>query len=467
MVAHNLLKTGSYHNDKLTFTKVQARIRQHEQFYELQASNQSAVPSVPAFAVTTSHLPGSGPGHVSGNSGGQTTRPAHIPPGCCWNCGIPGHHSRNCPNEPLLATAQTAASSRRPGEDAGNPIAFSGTKHAYHNLWIVDSGCEVHVCNNPDLFTDLAPASQGNLDQIYFGDGQPGIIKGCGTVNLECTVLETLGLAAERSLISLQDCKYIPGAASNLLSVPRATAAGLKVTFTGNRCFFTKNSKVVLTATRYPGGAYVLDREYAAPPPIRALSAWIPQYNHHPGSVGVSDSPVPAAGAPVALAALPAEAPSVLCARTAVLPAEASAGASVLETDNATLIPEPAADPVTATATAVPPSVPEFESAADSEEEILPATLLASNSILPDWTVPDSVPATASAPVQATSSAGAPVLTAAEIPVLIDAPPAPGCSLSVSKSEDIAQEFTVSAHLAHDSLDKGVKLFPGIIFTPG
>ena len=108
--------------DKLTFTKVQARIRQHEQFNDLQASNQSAVPSVPAFAVTTSHLPGSGPGHVSGNSGGQTTRPAHIPPGCCWNCGIPGHHSRNCPNEPLLATAQTAASSRRPGEDAGNPI---------------------------------------------------------------------------------------------------------------------------------------------------------------------------------------------------------------------------------------------------------------------------------------------------------------------------------------------------------
>ena len=99
--------------DTLTFTAVQGRIRQHEQFHQLQSENQAAVSSVPAFSALRTGS-NSGSGHVthgrssgsSGQRGGgrsrptRQTRPTHIPPGSCWNCGQRGHHSSVCESPP-------------------------------------------------------------------------------------------------------------------------------------------------------------------------------------------------------------------------------------------------------------------------------------------------------------------------------------------------------------------------------
>ena len=77
--------------------------------------------------------------------------------------------------------------------------------------------------------------------------------EGSGSIKLRC---ET---PTGESLVTLQNLKYVPGVAANLVSVSKATEAGAKAVFVRDRCQLEIDGEVVLEA-RKSKGIYVINR---------------------------------------------------------------------------------------------------------------------------------------------------------------------------------------------------------------
>lgn len=108
--------------------------------------------------------------------------------------------------------------------------------------WCFDSGATSHMCRERDMFSNFNEAREG---KVRLGDETTVDIKGEGSVRL--IVLDKNG---ER-YVRLENVLYVPELNSNLLSVSKITAKGLKVIFGSSTAQVkNKNGEVILIAKK-------------------------------------------------------------------------------------------------------------------------------------------------------------------------------------------------------------------------
>ncbi|KAH9113222.1 hypothetical protein LEN26_009060 [Aphanomyces euteiches] len=95
------------------------------------------------------------------------------------------------------------------------------------NEWIVDSGATHHMCFTKSMFLDLKSSSPTATNEVGLPNGGKVSVEGYGKVKLVVKCSET----SNKAEILLDNVLYIPKFNRNLLSIPKASAAGLKFDF--------------------------------------------------------------------------------------------------------------------------------------------------------------------------------------------------------------------------------------------
>lgn len=166
----------------------------------------------------------------------------------CHYCHKPGHLRANCfkRQRDLKAAAES-------GTQPGRAVAMAALNTAAQGAWILDSGASRHIASSKDAFTSLRPLEKDVI--ITFGGGQTAKAEGCGSVELR----DMAGLRVDT--IILEDVLYIPGAAANLLSIPKAAAKGIDFTFGKDHCKVLKGAECIAIAT-LRNGVYELGEQH-------------------------------------------------------------------------------------------------------------------------------------------------------------------------------------------------------------
>ena len=171
----------------------------------------------------------------------------------CHFCGNPGHYKRDC--RKFLATRGQGKQSANSAEEEQRGELLV-TTHALTTMaegtWIVDSGATAHMCNNPNLFTDLKKLEPPL--KITLGDGRCLDGTGEGTV-----IVETLLPDGSTTNCKLKNTVLVPGLSYSLLSVSKASTAGKTTKFDKTGCeILNGQDKVIAFATRV-GNLYHLE----------------------------------------------------------------------------------------------------------------------------------------------------------------------------------------------------------------
>jgi len=131
--------------------------------------------------------------------------------------------------------------------------SFSATAETNTSDWLIDSGATSHMTKNSDNFNELNYLSEP--EEVFLGDGRCVQVKGKGTV-----ILNVLNSENSPRKLALRETLYVPDLTYNLLSIGRASACGIDVTFISNAdtCVFkNKEEQTVLTA-RKKGKLYLI-----------------------------------------------------------------------------------------------------------------------------------------------------------------------------------------------------------------
>ena len=106
-----------------------------------------------------------------------------------------------------------------------------------HHLWMGDSGSSCHFTNTDVGMFNWHPIN----DEIVFGDGRSAIATKKGSV-----CLEAIQRNGTKTLITLDNCKYVPSLANNLFSITRALAKGWTIGNKGIHIHLQKNGKTIM-----------------------------------------------------------------------------------------------------------------------------------------------------------------------------------------------------------------------------
>lgn len=177
----------------------------------------------------------------------------------CFKCHQPGHFARECKSVrgqrrennfggrgggggsnargqgklALFATALSATSTSR-----------SSRNTLYHEKWIIDGGCTIHVCRERGMFENF----RIQREEVKLPNGSFIMSQGIGTVVLKTPFRE----------LELRDVRYIPEFFCNFLSVPAADRKGCVTTLSGGRATITYESRMIAEGPMDENGNYVL-----------------------------------------------------------------------------------------------------------------------------------------------------------------------------------------------------------------
>jgi transposase InsO family protein len=172
----------------------------------------------------------------------------------CFYCHKKGHMKKDCRKKQRDDSAQAGRGRQRPVASLDRPfsphrthdnVALSATGSLAAACWVLDSGASQHITNSCDVLKN-AKLLDSKLP-IMFGNGAQGQAVAIGSVDI----------AHDGASISLQDVLYVPEAAANLLSIPRAADRGAHFSFSKGSCEVSKDSKLIARAT-YHAGVYIL-----------------------------------------------------------------------------------------------------------------------------------------------------------------------------------------------------------------
>lgn len=176
-----------------------------------------------------------------------------------FKCGGIGHFKADCPTKDQVISegnenSQAKTKKKKFKKKKDRPtslVAFSalpgegqGSISTSTNSWIIDSGASSHLTAEKDSLSDYSSVRA----KITVANKETLDIKGTGNVNIKLG--NNLGNG------SIEDVKYIPGLAANLLSVSKVTDKGSVVVFSKNSCQVFKESNfrakgmVLATASR-------------------------------------------------------------------------------------------------------------------------------------------------------------------------------------------------------------------------
>lgn len=123
--------------------------------------------------------------------------------------------------------------------------------------WIIDTGCNRHVCSRRDLFSDFKKSDS----VTYLATGEPAVGVGCGTIRLP--IQSSRGNNLD---LTLKDALYIPGLKVNLIATSKLKADGWRI-FDVDDAFGLTNGKDHILASEH-NGIYKI----CTPPKVMMLS---------------------------------------------------------------------------------------------------------------------------------------------------------------------------------------------------
>ena len=187
----------------------------------------------------------------------------------CYYCGKRGHLRKDCRKK-----QRDDKTNERQRGSSHNNVAMTAVATSGRSGWVLDSGASRHITNRVDNLLEAKPLDDDIV--ITFGNGETAKAEACGDVELS-------GLrGSDVSTVTLKDVLYVPGAAANLLSIPRAVDNGVTFNFGYNHCKVQKGPLHIATA-RFSGGIYELQCQPAAETALLAKQTpelWHRRYGH-------------------------------------------------------------------------------------------------------------------------------------------------------------------------------------------
>ena len=179
--------------------------------------------------------------------------------GTCHFCHERGHFARDCRKRKAKQNAQKNEKERKGAAHcAENENNENATDHeealitsnvADMSDWIIDSGATQHMTFEKNRLTDYIEFKQPC--KVNLGDNRTILAYGKGTFSL------VADLNGQSQNIGLREVLFLPELEKNLLSVRAMVKLGASVTFEGDMCKITRNSKL-LAAGETCGKLYVL-----------------------------------------------------------------------------------------------------------------------------------------------------------------------------------------------------------------
>lgn len=172
-------------------------------------------------------------------------------PRLCHYCKKPGHLVANCWKK---QKEEDDSDSEEKKKEKGSAKAVHSDQQGVafvantmkSSAWIIDSGASAHMCYDKSFFTSMKKFSGG---YITLANGKKTQILGEGDGVL-------LGINGEENVqrIDVCDVKYVPGLATNLISVDCLAQKNLKVHFNSQGCrIIDSQNNVVATGAHHDG----------------------------------------------------------------------------------------------------------------------------------------------------------------------------------------------------------------------
>lgn len=158
----------------------------------------------------------------------------------CFNCNRNGHFAKYC----KLPKKQTA----NKGESTSFVAAFSATvSKNVSDEWYIDSGASMHMTSRIDWMYNVTESSVKN---ITVANREPLAVNGVGCVNIQLS---------QENKIQVKNVLFVPGLATNLLSVGAIVKNGYKVTFNDKGCEVGNSKGEVICSAKLKNSLYVLE----------------------------------------------------------------------------------------------------------------------------------------------------------------------------------------------------------------
>ncbi|CAB3241753.1 unnamed protein product [Arctia plantaginis] len=149
----------------------------------------------------------------------------------CFVCNKYGHISKNCRNK----------KSKEKSEQSTNYVAVFSATTCNEKGWYIDSGASMHMTMNSDwLYVKIPPP----ISTIKVANDEKLLVEACGKINLN--VADSNG---KINTIQVQNVLYVPGLATDLLSVTQMIKNGCHIQFNEKGCkILNRNKEQVSTA---------------------------------------------------------------------------------------------------------------------------------------------------------------------------------------------------------------------------
>lgn len=149
----------------------------------------------------------------------------------CFVCNKYGHISKNCRNK----------KSKEKSEQSTNYVAVFSATTRNEKGWYIDSGASMHMTMHSDWLYDKIPPP---ISTIKVANDEKLLVEACGKINLN--VADSNG---KINTIQVQNVLYVPGLATNLLSVTQMIKNGCHIQFNEKGCkILNRNKEQVATA---------------------------------------------------------------------------------------------------------------------------------------------------------------------------------------------------------------------------
>ncbi|KAK3745089.1 hypothetical protein QZH41_004382 [Actinostola sp. cb2023] len=183
----------------------------------------------------------------------------------CHHCGKPGHLKRNCwslkkekekeqqnkpESKPVKHKANVVAADSN-SESLGLVTQALAASVCANDVWIIDSGATCHMTNDRSSLRDILELTEPV--HVQLGDGKVLNATARGTVTLY-TVLR----GGNEKRCNLKDVLFVPKLSYSLLSVPKATGAGLKVSFDKSECKIVRADGATIAVGKKVGSLFHL-----------------------------------------------------------------------------------------------------------------------------------------------------------------------------------------------------------------
>ncbi|KAF0738605.1 hypothetical protein Ae201684_005533 [Aphanomyces euteiches] len=134
--------------------------------------------------------------------------------------------------------------------------------------WIVDTGATHHMCFVKGMFNDLQPGDSSMANSVGLPDGGKITVEGICTVKLRVKCSAT----GNQATIQLNQVLYMPRFNRNLLSVPKAYAAGLRFNLDAKpgQVVLSYGDQSIVSAVTGGMPLYILRHIPPSPQPVQA-----------------------------------------------------------------------------------------------------------------------------------------------------------------------------------------------------